>query len=142
MGYDETPSAVPVSFRRAQSTILCSYFAPTNGDELATFQEQARQQVLVSNFADNVRMYGEGANIGAGYVPSLDWKDDFWGENYEDLLKIKIKYDPDNLFYCYHCVGSDMKPRYEFVSAGACAYSTWSFLMLLSLAFAISMCDL
>ena len=97
MGYDETPSAVPVSFRRAQSTILCSYFAPTNGDELATFQEQARQQVLVSNFADNVRMYGEGANIGAGYVPSLDWKNYFWGENYEDLLKIKIKYDPDNL---------------------------------------------
>ena len=37
-----------------------------------------------------------------------DWKTRYWGlNNYEKLLSIKKKYDPTNIFYCYHCVGSD-----------------------------------
>jgi hypothetical protein len=33
------------------------------------------------------------------------WQKDFWGDNYEELLSIKQKYDPDRLFNCWKCVG-------------------------------------
>ena len=39
-----------------------------------------------------------------------DWKRGFWGDNYARLLAIKHKYDPDGIFLCHHCVGSD-EPR-------------------------------
>ena len=35
------------------------------------------------------------------------WQQDFWGEHYARLLKIKRKYDPENLFRCHHGVGSE-----------------------------------
>ena len=36
-----------------------------------------------------------------------DWQRSFRGENYPRLLAIKRTYDPDNLFTCHHCVGSE-----------------------------------
>lgn len=36
-----------------------------------------------------------------------DWKQNFYGENYDRLVEIKNKYDPDHLFYAYTGVGSD-----------------------------------
>ncbi|EOO01028.1 putative isoamyl alcohol oxidase protein [Phaeoacremonium minimum UCRPA7] len=36
-----------------------------------------------------------------------DWKVDFYGENYPRLLAIKEYHDPESLFYCPTCVGSD-----------------------------------
>jgi FAD/FMN-containing dehydrogenase len=36
-----------------------------------------------------------------------DWQREFWGENYARLLEIKEKSDPDGLFFCHHCVGSE-----------------------------------
>src|SRR5262249_4721033 len=53
------------------------------------------------------------ATPGAGsYVNETDyfepnWQQEFWGSNYERLLEIKRKYDPEGLFYCHHCVGSE-----------------------------------
>ena len=43
-----------------------------------------------------------------------DWKATFYGSNYERLLSIKNKYDPDHLFYATTAVGSD----YWTVGAG------------------------
>ncbi|KAK4224107.1 hypothetical protein QBC38DRAFT_515614 [Podospora fimiseda] len=47
-----------------------------------------------------------------------DWKREFWGEkNYERLLRIKKKYDPDGLLGCWHCVGWDESQKdYECIS--------------------------
>ncbi|HKA88473.1 MAG TPA: FAD-binding protein, partial [Haliangiales bacterium] len=39
-----------------------------------------------------------------------DWQRTFWGENYPKLLDIKRKYDPQKLFSCHHCVGSEEAP--------------------------------
>lgn len=36
-----------------------------------------------------------------------EWQQQFWGDNYPRLLKIKRKYDPENHFTCKQCVGSD-----------------------------------
>jgi FAD/FMN-containing dehydrogenase len=36
-----------------------------------------------------------------------DWQQSFWGENWTRLSQIKRKYDPDGLFCCHHCVGSE-----------------------------------
>ena len=36
-----------------------------------------------------------------------DWQREFWGDNYEKLLAVKRKVDPDGLFICHHCVGSE-----------------------------------
>ena len=37
-----------------------------------------------------------------------NWKQLFWGvEKYNKLLHIKQYWDPNNVFWCPHCVGSD-----------------------------------
>jgi FAD/FMN-containing dehydrogenase len=35
------------------------------------------------------------------------WQEAFWGENYDRLLAVKSKYDPDGLFFLHHGVGSE-----------------------------------
>ncbi len=35
------------------------------------------------------------------------WQEAFWGENYDRLLAVKTKYDPDGLFFLHHGVGSE-----------------------------------
>jgi hypothetical protein len=35
------------------------------------------------------------------------WKKNFYGDNYDKLLAIKHKYDPDNVFYGRAAVGAD-----------------------------------
>ena len=35
------------------------------------------------------------------------WQEAFWGDNYERLLAVKAKYDPDGLFFLHHGVGSE-----------------------------------
>lgn len=35
------------------------------------------------------------------------WQQAFWGDNYQRLSQIKRKYDPEGLFFCHHCVGSE-----------------------------------
>ncbi len=51
-----------------------------------------------------------------------NWQQAFWGKNYPQLLKIKLKYDPNGLFYCHHCVGSEYWDKF-----GMCRKSTVKF---------------
>ena len=42
------------------------------------------------------------------YEPN--WQTSFWGEaNYAKLLSVKRTYDPEGLFTCHHCVGSELR---------------------------------
>jgi FAD/FMN-containing dehydrogenase len=50
---------------------------------------------------------GAGAYVNEADYFEPDWQQSFWGENYPKLLQIKRKYDPDGLFTCHHCVGSE-----------------------------------
>jgi hypothetical protein len=49
---------------------------------------------------------------GGSYVSESDffepnWQESFWGANYEKLLRVKKKYDPQGLFFVRHGVGSE-----------------------------------
>lgn len=43
-----------------------------------------------------------------------DWKQQYWGDHYDNLLQAMRQYDPTNLFWCHNCVGSD-QPRANIV---------------------------
>ncbi|PMB63643.1 putative FAD-linked oxidoreductase [Beauveria bassiana] len=40
-----------------------------------------------------------------------NWKMDFWGDNYDKLVEIKRKYDPEDLLWCHPCVGNERWER-------------------------------
>ncbi|CAG8285049.1 unnamed protein product [Penicillium nalgiovense] len=44
-------------------------------------------------------------NEANSWEPNWQWA--FWGPNYPRILSIKQKYDPENLLWCRHCVGSE-----------------------------------
>ncbi|AXA34315.1 FAD-binding oxidoreductase [Francisella adeliensis] len=65
---------------------------------------------IIQSLAPNAGNYGNEAD----YFEK-NWQDHFWGSNYNRLLSIKNKYDPNGLFYCHHCVGSE-----EWQEGGMC----------------------
>ncbi|KAJ5018350.1 FAD-linked oxidoreductase ZEB1 [Colletotrichum sp. SAR 10_99] len=50
---------------------------------------------------------GSGAYINEADDREPDWQKTFWGPNYDRLLEIKKKYDPDSIQWCHRCVGSE-----------------------------------
>ncbi|KAF4411171.1 FAD-linked oxidoreductase yvdP [Fusarium acutatum] len=50
---------------------------------------------------------GAGAYINEADFQQKDWQQTFYGVNYEKLLKVKKKFDPENLFYATVAVGSE-----------------------------------
>ena len=50
---------------------------------------------------------GSGAYMNEADFRQPNWKEDFFGVNYETLLRIKKKWDPHHLFYAVTSVGSD-----------------------------------
>ncbi|ETS76200.1 hypothetical protein PFICI_11587 [Pestalotiopsis fici W106-1] len=48
-----------------------------------------------------------GAYLNEASAADVNWKNDFYGANYDRLLSIKNKYDPNHLFYAPKAVGSD-----------------------------------
>ncbi|KAF5864046.1 hypothetical protein ETB97_008783 [Aspergillus alliaceus] len=45
-----------------------------------------------------------------------EWKKDWFGDNYDWLVSVKRKYDPDQVFWCWRCVGNE---GWEEVTGGA-----------------------
>lgn len=50
---------------------------------------------------------GSGCYLNEGDFLDKDWKETFYGANYDRLLDIKGKYDPHGIFYAVTAVGSD-----------------------------------
>ncbi|KAF9879641.1 FAD binding domain-containing protein [Colletotrichum karsti] len=48
-----------------------------------------------------------GSYLNEGSVYEKDWQKAYWGENYDRLLRIKKDVDPDDVFWCEPCVGSE-----------------------------------
>lgn len=66
-----------------------------------------------------------GSYSNEGYFFEPDWQTTFWGANYPKLLQIKAAVDPDGLFVCHHCVGSEY-----WSSDGNCRVQTKSEIIL------------
>ena len=74
-------------------------------EEDDSFYEERFQQFI------NQHMYGVGEGT---YYNEPDrnlpnWKRAYWGSmgNYDRLLRVKRKLDPENVLWCHNCVGSD-----------------------------------
>ncbi|KAI7785904.1 isoamyl alcohol [Diaporthe eres] len=74
----------------------------------STYEERVEAVVNLtrsSELAEEVIGPGGGAYIHESSVFTKDWQESYWGINYDRLLEIKNKYDPDSLLYCWKCVG-------------------------------------
>lgn len=119
LGHYVTPGPKPVdsaahsAWRKAITHIVISNgWRP--GD---SFQRQAEIKNLMSDFMvprlkslDYDTKTGTqtmGAYVNEADKGELNWQDSFWGEKYGRLKKIKAKYDPNGVFWCRPCVGSE-----------------------------------
>ncbi|KAF6834548.1 FAD binding domain-containing protein [Colletotrichum plurivorum] len=48
-----------------------------------------------------------GSYLNEGSAYEKDWQRVFWGDNYDRLLRIKDEVDPEDVFWCSPCVGSE-----------------------------------
>ena len=104
-------SSVHAGFRSARTCASCSIQLDLALDfeeeDLKVLEEQEEFKNKSHQFAKDLRMFGNGEYLNEGDADNPNWKMDFWGEHYLDLFRIKIRYDPENMFSCHHCVGSD-----------------------------------
>jgi len=50
---------------------------------------------------------GSGTYLNEANPYDPDWKENFYGNQYNFLESVKQKYDPDGVFWCFRCVGSE-----------------------------------
>lgn len=48
---------------------------------------------------------GSGAYSNEANPFTINWREAWWGDNYDTLVSIKNKYDPDSLLSCWKCIG-------------------------------------
>jgi FAD/FMN-containing dehydrogenase len=70
--------------------------------------EAAKAQVTAAMKIIREATPGTGSYVNETDYFEPNWQREFWGENYARLAQIKQKYDPEGLFYCHHCVGSEL----------------------------------
>ena len=88
--------------------IHCVTFNPNPVDVLPAAEFAAQHARLRARVNELVRLTPEsGSYFNEADITEPDWQRSFWGEHYARLLALKQKYDPDRLFRCHHCVGSD-----------------------------------
>lgn len=97
-------SANPVWRDAVWHMIISGLWVPGEPDSVSTLVSEAARNAL-----DTVKQQ---LTVQASYLNEADpaeedWQDVFFGKNYWPLLKIKAKYDPENLFRCWRCVGFD-----------------------------------
>ena len=56
---------------------------------------------------------GGGTYLNEANPWTRNWKWEWWGENYDRLLEIKNKYDPDGMLSCWKCVGFEQHTARE-----------------------------
>jgi len=102
----------PAVFEAAALVIIATgsneVFPSIKGKEI----NEATVSKIVKNYQDAFQLFKDitpnaGTYLNEADYFEKDWQNAFWGGNYKRLYSIKRKYDPNNLFYCHHCVGSE-----------------------------------
>lgn len=109
---DKETSMNPVAFSSPALVILGNgtnkaYLGVKGMEPNAAVAQKARD-----NINQATQLFMKAAPQSGSYANEADyflknWQTAFWGSNYPRLLSIKQKYDPQGLFYCHHCVGSE-----------------------------------
>ena len=79
-------------------------------DDSSSVTDRKYQVDVMDNLAENIfKKYSKWVywNEPQHNFPKDDWKERYWGglPNYNKLLEVKKRYDPEGFFTCYHCVG-------------------------------------
>ena len=80
--------------------------SPQSKDDVSI--SKAFQTALYHVVSESIGFYtkfGNNSYFGESDYNLSNWQQQYWGENYDTLLSIKQKRDPDNVFWCRHCVG-------------------------------------
>ncbi|KAJ3171333.1 hypothetical protein HDU87_008359 [Geranomyces variabilis] len=104
---DPKSNAVNPAWRDALLFVTTNIYFPDS----ATAAEIAaiRSQMTQINTLLKTATQGHGTYANEANIDEPDFQSSFWGSNYGELLKIKQKYDPDAVFNCHHCVGSELR---------------------------------
>ncbi len=105
VGNDPGSNAVHPAWR--DSLACLNFFLPLPED--APWELINQHQKLVNKWQDQFKglAHGGGAYMNEATYDNPDWKVDYFGENYNRLLSIKKKYDPEHVFWANAAVGSD-----------------------------------
>ena len=72
------------------------------------YDTMAKQADIMTNeVMPPLQALSKGAYMNEADFQNPDWKEDYYGSNYERLRAIKKKHDPNDLFYATTAVGSD-----------------------------------
>ncbi|KAI0201518.1 hypothetical protein F4808DRAFT_103279 [Astrocystis sublimbata] len=76
----------------------------------ADWDQMRRGQAQLNTWQDELRAVtpGGGAYLNEATYDNANWKTDYFGANYDKLLRLKDKYDPEHLFWSNTAVGSDL----------------------------------
>ncbi|KAG8953166.1 hypothetical protein FRC03_011910, partial [Tulasnella sp. 419] len=91
----------------ASASILGFGFWPDSANATEIEWNQ-RQTTIVNQRLREIVGSGTGAYFNEADPLEPNWKELFWGNHYERLLRLKRSIDPENIFTCNRCVGSDL----------------------------------
>lgn len=103
--FDLGVNAVNPAFRNLQSQfVVINAVASQSAAGWKAADEQLNSEImpLLREVTPGGGAYGNEAQIG-----EPDWQQSFFGKNYPRLLELKTKFDPTELFYVHHGVGSE-----------------------------------
>ncbi|KAL4815767.1 hypothetical protein BDW67DRAFT_191410 [Aspergillus spinulosporus] len=92
-----------------RNALVTMQFGITLGNEESWSQILADQQTVTNELGPQLEALtpGSGTYENESNFLQPNWKEVFFGENYEKLAKIKKKWDPNTFFYSFKGVGSD-----------------------------------
>ncbi|CAM0139136.1 unnamed protein product [Umbelopsis sp. WA50703] len=102
---DPDSVAVNPAWRKALWHIVISVGYEDNASP-AVREAQHRLTTNTNNFLRDITP-GSGCYMNEADIYEPDWQEAFFGSHYERLTQIKRDVDPNHLFICRNCVGSD-----------------------------------
>ncbi|BCS28394.1 uncharacterized protein APUU_61442A [Aspergillus puulaauensis] len=112
---DAQYTSVNPAWRETYLLLQGVYMAPASSgpEEIQEVKEELTERKLG---AMKRLALGTGTYLNEADPYDPDWKQDWFGDQYEQLRSTKKKYDPDDVFWCWRCVGND---GWEEVTGGA-----------------------
>lgn len=101
----DVPNAVLPSWRESLFHLNFGLSLDSN----AVWKDMQSSRELVTHWQDRFRLLtpGGGSYINEATVADRTWKEDYFGENYAQLRRVKGKYDSTSVFWANVAVGSD-----------------------------------